>query len=305
MSVQDKATIKSYFVKGAKPTQQQYINLIDSYQDTGSSDAFTAIGQALVNSSTQASAQSAIGLSYVTTAQAIAGGIASGSMNPVLVKNAIESQFSTLGAFSTTAAAVSGQAATGYMNPVLTRNALENPPVGSVRFDTIATSVMATVADITSATASKLIPAAVLKSYLDTLLVTPWVAYTPTITGAGTATNISFRSRRVGSNLEIHGKFTSGIATATEARLTVGFNGTDGNVTSDSDLPSGTMPAGLMLRNVNGSFQIYALIEASVGYLTFGAQESSLNGLTKANGSAVWANGNIYGIQATIPIEGW
>lgn len=126
MTVQTKAVIKSYFVRGAKPTAQNFIDLIDSYQDTGSSDAFTPIGQALVNASSQSSAQSAIGLSYVTTAQAVAGGVATGSMNPVLVKNQILNYGYTTGAFATTAAAVSGQAASGYINPVLVRNAFES-----------------------------------------------------------------------------------------------------------------------------------------------------------------------------------
>lgn len=106
MAVRDKAYMKSRFVKGAKPVQADYVDLIDSYQDAGSSDAFTAIGQALVNSSTQASARSAIGIDFVTTAQAVAGALATGGMNPVLVKNQILSSFGSTDSIQ--AATVSG-----------------------------------------------------------------------------------------------------------------------------------------------------------------------------------------------------
>src|SRR5690606_6303535 len=48
--------------------------------------------------------------------------------------------------------------------------------------------------------------------------ISDWQGYTPTLTGFGTATNVTSLWRRVGSNLEVHGKATSGTATSTEAR---------------------------------------------------------------------------------------
>ncbi len=78
-----------------------------------------------MNASTQASARSAIGIDFVTTAQAVAGALATGGMNPVLVKNAIQGAAS----YATTAQAQAGLIATGFMNPVLTRNAIEASPV--------------------------------------------------------------------------------------------------------------------------------------------------------------------------------
>lgn len=41
MSVQSKTVIKSYFVTGATPTQAQFVDLVDSYQDVGSGGAVT------------------------------------------------------------------------------------------------------------------------------------------------------------------------------------------------------------------------------------------------------------------------
>jgi hypothetical protein len=64
--------------------------------------------------------------------------------------------------------------------------------------------------------------------------VTDWVTYTPTITGFGTATNVSFKSRRVGDSLEVTGVFTSGTPTAVVATITLGHNGVNSNVTADS-----------------------------------------------------------------------
>ncbi|MGJ2408980.1 hypothetical protein ACR8FJ_22755, partial [Salmonella enterica subsp. enterica serovar Paratyphi A] len=58
--------------------------------------------------------------------------------------------------------------------------------------------------------------------------MTPWVAYTPTFNGIGTATGVKCRSRRVGSNLEVEAAFTTGTATATTFDMTLGFNGVNG-----------------------------------------------------------------------------
>ncbi|NDD53825.1 hypothetical protein EBZ39_08085, partial [bacterium] len=51
--------------------------------------------------------------------------------------------------------------------------------------------------------------------------VTDWQSYTPTFTAFGTATNIQFQWRRVGSDVEIRGKFTLGVTTGSEARITL------------------------------------------------------------------------------------
>jgi hypothetical protein len=49
--------------------------------------------------------------------------------------------------------------------------------------------------------------------------ITPWVAYTPTLTGFGTALSVAFVWRRVGDTLHVCGRFASGITTGTEARV--------------------------------------------------------------------------------------
>jgi hypothetical protein len=134
--------------------------------------------------------------------------------------------------------------------------------------------------------------------------LTAWTAYTPTITGFGTPTNINFRSRRVGSNLEILGSFTSGTSTSVEARITIGFNGVNGNVTSASWFSS-TQPVGYGALSVTSAVSAYILIEASSDYFTFGFQGVANAGLQKVNGSNIAASGTTFRFSASIPINGW
>jgi hypothetical protein len=134
---------------------------------------------------------------------------------------------------------------------------------------------------------------------------TKWVAYTPTFTGFGTAASVFFESRRVGDTLEVRGKWTSGTPTATEARITLGFNGTDNNVTSDAVKVPTIQHAGNVLTSVATAATFYALIEQSVGYLTFGLQNASLAALTKQNGSVFSASAAVQTMSASVPISGW
>lgn len=135
-------------------------------------------------------------------------------------------------------------------------------------------------------------------------IVTPFVAYTPTFTGFGTATNISFVSRRNKDMLEIRGKWTAGTVTATEARITMGFNGTNANVTSDATKVTSIQLAGPMIWSFSAVFIPNMLIESSVNYLTIGAQASARNGLTKLNGNDL-NTGESYSLIVQVPISGW
>ena len=132
--------------------------------------------------------------------------------------------------------------------------------------------------------------------------MTDWQSYTPTFTGFGTATNIEFQYRRVGSDLEIRGKFTSGTTTATEARITFPSGLTSSDV---SRIPSIQL-AGYGARSViNAAYNYNMLIEPSVTYLTIGAESPSLAGLTKLNGSIFLVSGDAFSFFAKIPIQGW
>lgn len=138
-------------------------------------------------------------------------------------------------------------------------------------------------------------------------MITPWVTYTPTFTGFGTAASVSFWSRRVGDTLEIEGVFSAGTPTATEARVTLGYNGTNANVTSDATKVASIRLAGNWATDNSSLGQNYlsVLIESAVGYITFGYQSASGASLTKLNGSSVASAGSIISVRASIPITGW
>jgi hypothetical protein len=128
--------------------------------------------------------------------------------------------------------------------------------------------------------------------------VTDWASYTPTLTGFGTATNVQFQWRRVGDNVEVRGKFTSGTPTATEARATLPL------VTSAD---TGKIPSlqlvGMAAASGTASNSRTVLIEPSVGYVTFGITTSGP--LTKANGSSVVAASETISFFALVPVQGW
>lgn len=137
-------------------------------------------------------------------------------------------------------------------------------------------------------------------------IITPWVAYTPTFTGFGTVSSVSFFSRRVGDTLEVEGKWTAGTTTGTEARISLGFNGADGGLTIDSaKVPSGTSVAGVFTFGVVGQNSGYCLKEPSVGYMTFGAQNAAAIGSTKITGTGFGSGSATQTLKASFPIQGW
>jgi hypothetical protein len=128
--------------------------------------------------------------------------------------------------------------------------------------------------------------------------MTDWQAYTPTLTGFGTATNVQFQWRRVGDNVEVRGKFTSGTSTATEARATL---------PSVTSADTGKIPSiqlvGTGSSSVTASNLRTVLIEPSVGYVTFGI--ASAGPLTKQNGSTLLSSGDTLSFFALVPVQGW
>jgi len=135
-------------------------------------------------------------------------------------------------------------------------------------------------------------------------IVTEPVAYTPTFTGFGTVSGVNVKSWRVGSNLHIQGTATAGTPTATEARISLGFGGVNGNVTSASGLPT-VQAVGNWFINSNGAATDAVLIESSVGYITFGHGYVSGSPLSKANGNIVVGTGSVISFYGIVPIAGW
>jgi len=146
-----------------------------------------------------------------------------------------------------------------------------------------------------------------IKAYFDTLYpslsaATP-VAWTPTFTGFGTVSAVSARSWRVGSELFFEIVFTSGTPTAAEARISLGFNGTDGNVTSASTYPT--------LQHIGSgssasAFGVYCILaESSKTYITIGFASGSSGGLSKQLANTISASGWVISLKGSARIQGW
>jgi Phage Tail Collar Domain len=138
-------------------------------------------------------------------------------------------------------------------------------------------------------------------------VITPWVTYTPTVTGLGTIASMVMQSRQVGDTLQIQGQIQAGTVTATQMQVTLGYNGVNGNVSADLTKVTGICGFGQSNSPSTTNFgSIYVLCN-SAGYLTFNTSTSTnaYNG-TGLNGNAViTANSSFLSFTATIPIVGW
>lgn len=149
-------------------------------------------------------------------------------------------------------------------------------------------------------------PAAI-KTYLDAYYesidtVTSPVSWTPTFTGFGTVSGVTAYSWRVGSCLHFEYRFQSGSSTSTEARVSIGFNGTDGNVTTANSYPTLQVIGHGAISNSVHSFVVMA--EASKTYITFGLSEV-YNLLVKRNGSDIANSSSVFSFKGSVRIQGW
>jgi len=147
-------------------------------------------------------------------------------------------------------------------------------------------------------------------TYSSTNADTDWAScgHVPSdFTGFGTVTNIETQCKREGGDLLMKGKFTSGTPTAVEARLNLKLGGTALTSASSSVIPTIQL-LGTGRSNLTSTtyFVDTYLIEPSVAYITFGQSTSTLNGVSKLNGSAFTTNGTVVSIPPIrIPISGW
>lgn len=164
----------------------------------------------------------------------------------------------------------------------------------------------ATAYSTDSITVNEIVPArSVLgNTTIDVPVLTDWQAYTPTFQGFGTPTNVEFQWRQNGENVDIRGKFTSGTATAVEARIGLpnGYNSA-----STARIPSisifGRYGATSSTPNSpNGSGNI--LVEPNVAHATFSGESTAGLSVTKQTGSTLTTNGNTISFFASVPISG-
>lgn len=134
---------------------------------------------------------------------------------------------------------------------------------------------------------------------------TPWVAYTPTFVGF-TGSSVQMFSRRVGDTLEVDGLFAiNSVPTATPMAFTLGFNGVDARAQIDGGKLTSSRHVGTAVRDVAVAGAFYLLGTANTNFLRFSLVNSTNGGLTVQNADAITLSGQIWSVQARVPIFGW
>lgn len=121
--------------------------------------------------------------------------------------------------------------------------------------------------------------------------------------GIGTPANAACTHDRVGGNLILKCKFTSGTATSAEMRV----NLPTGLVVADtSRVPTIMIVGNAAMATTNGAAANFTILaEPSVGYVTFGNQDAANGGLVKYLGDSLIGNSHTMSFYATIPIQTW
>lgn len=139
--------------------------------------------------------------------------------------------------------------------------------------------------------------------------MTDWVPYPAVTTGFGTVTGAFFKSRRVGDSLEVSGYFITGTTSGVLAKVSLGYNGTNGNVSIDtSKIVSGTTNelVGYASVNLNGAFSLSTLAyNGDTANLFFGDQYSGASSLSACFGNTITGAGAGFSFFAKVPIVGW
>lgn len=131
--------------------------------------------------------------------------------------------------------------------------------------------------------------------------LTAETSYTPTFTGFGTVTVQNFRWFRDGEYLNVSGEFTSGTATAVEARISLPAGLVAASTYSNQSL------VGDAARNSNSTtyFRDAVTIQPNSTYVNIGVQTSTTNLLNNALGNAIASSGSLLNINFRVKIQGW
>lgn len=139
-------------------------------------------------------------------------------------------------------------------------------------------------------------------------IVTDWKQYTPTFNGFGSASG-TFYSRRVGDTLEVFGAFSPNVPTAAEARISIGFNGSNNNVIIDvgNKLPGASLVGDAAVSS-SGTTSFRWGIQGPTtpqSYVTMNEQTSTSGITVSGLGNAISATGNTIEVNFRVPIVGW
>lgn len=135
------------------------------------------------------------------------------------------------------------------------------------------------------------------------------VAYTPTLTGFGTASSVSVQYSKAGKYLIAQGSFVAGTVTASLASLTLpaGLTIDTGVITIANTSSNPGQVVGVYGNNGSGSTtaNIVTATGTSTSILYFAQNGGSAANITPANGNNISATGNTTSFSFKIPIQGW
>ena len=143
---------------------------------------------------------------------------------------------------------------------------------------------------------------------VDGAAITPWQSYTPTFTGFGTPTSVSFRWRQVGDSIQVEGTYVTGTVSATLASITLPNSYTiDANKIS---IGNNTTTAGQAVgqyrstgANLFGHLVTATLSSTSLVYFADVISNAS-NSLIPSNGNASLVSSRSMSINFMVPISG-
>jgi len=129
-----------------------------------------------------------------------------------------------------------------------------------------------------------------------------WAAYTPTITGFGTVSNVNCNWRRDGADLLEQCTFTSGTPTAVNAVI-----GIPSGLTTSSAIAANQVCGDLTVSNQFSTtyFKESVLCQPSSTGVNAGHQSSTTAAGVPINASVIAGTGSIVSLQFRVPIAGW
>lgn len=135
-----------------------------------------------------------------------------------------------------------------------------------------------------------------------------WVAYTPTFTGFGSVSSSGIYSRRVGDSIEVQGWFQAGTVTATTAAITLGYNGSNANISIDTNKIAAGTSIGSGSSNTSPSttyFGHLSVLSTSGNTVNFGVQTSTTAANSAATANTIIGSSAILSFYFKAPIVGW
>lgn len=132
--------------------------------------------------------------------------------------------------------------------------------------------------------------------------ITDWTSYTPTFSGLGTTSSVTFFYKRVGDSIYIRGKATSGTTTASGMSMSL----PSGLTIDTSKISSTAMIVGSWVRASTAAADPYTVLAftSSPTLLFFGRE--AVNTFGALDGSALIANSEAFSMNiGPLPILGW